>query len=322
MRRTLARIGVILILCGGCSGKRDPKDLLAPNGAGTIAVDARLIVGEYFPIIRVATTQSPDKPYHRNEAGLVGAKVTVFTSSGDSVQYIGYVNAGDYRPYSFNGGTDTIAARTTYHLRVVAPDGRIVTAQTTTPDPFHVREWVLLDARTLAVRRTLMPAPETPPWMPSDYIPESVFIGNQLVYQDGIVEARFDRGSALAFQMALFNLEDNSPLVIDADFLSEADKASLDRESSSPPIDAPDGYARLPWLAVWYEGMHRFVVYSVDRNWYDVARSVRFNGPSNLGFGSNAGDDFERPIFHVEGGIGLFGSAAMDQTGFVILPRP
>jgi hypothetical protein len=321
MRRTLALIGVILILCGGCSGKRDPRELIAPNGAGTIFVDARLIVGERFPTIRVATTQSPDLPYFRFDAALLGAEVTVFSSSGDSVQYSLPNARGDYRPYSY-AGADTIAPRTTYYLRVVAPDGRVVTAQTTTPDPFHVREWDLLDATTLAERRALMPAPENSPWTPSSFIPDSVFRANQLVYQDGIVEARFDRGNALAFQMALFNLEDNSPLVIDADFLSEADKASLDRESSSPPIDAPDGYARLPWLAVWYEGRHRFVLYSVDRNWYDIARSVRFNGPSNLGFGSNAGDDFERPIFHVDGGIGLFGSAAMDQTGFIILPRP
>lgn len=321
MRRTLAGIAVLLIVSGGCSGQRGPRELIAPNGAGTIFVDARLIVGEEFPVIRVGTTQSPDQPYFRFNAALLGAKITVFSSSGDSVQYGGPNARGDYRPFYYTGA-DTIAPHTTYHLRVVAPDGRVVTAQTTTPDPFHVREWVLLDATTLAVRRTLMPAPETPSWMPQDYIPDSVFQANPLVYQDGIVEARFDRGNALAFQMALFNLEDNSPLVIDADFLSEADKASLDRESSSPPIDAPDGYARLPWLAVWYEGRHRFVVYSVDRNWYDIARSVRFNGPANLGFGSNAGDDFERPMFHVDGGIGLFGSAAMDQTGFIILPRP
>ena len=322
MRRTLAATIVLLVLIGGCSGKRDPKELIAPNGSGTILVDARLIVGESYPAVRVTTTQSPDLPYRHDDAGLSGARVTVFSSSGDSVQYSEFSSPGDYRPFNYYSGADTITPHTTYYLRVVAPDGRVVTAQTTTPDPFHVREWVLLDATTLAVRRALMPAPQTPPEIPPAYIPDSVFQANPLVYQDGIVEARFDRGNALAFQMALFSLDAGSPLVIDADFLSDADKASLDRESSSPPIEAPDGYARLPWLAVWYEGRHRFVVYSVDRNWYDLARSARFNGPSNIGFGSNAGDDFERPIFHIRGGIGLFGSAAMDQTGFVVLPRP
>jgi len=195
-----------------------------------------------------------------------------------------------------------------------------VTAQTTTPDTFRVREWVLLDESTLAVRRRLA--------VPSDFPddPDRVFLtsSNLLVYQDGLVEARFDRGRAIAFQMALFNLETDSPLLIDADFLSEEDKLKIERESSSPPLDAPDGAARLPWLAVWYEGRHLFRVYSVDRNWYDLTRSLRFYGPgaTGIGFGSNAGDDFERPIFHIDGGIGLFGSAALDQTGFWVQPRP
>ena len=216
-----------------------------------------------------------------------------------------------YRPrdtdgiYFAAGGTvnNVVRAHTTYRLRVSAQDQRILTAETTTPDTFAVREWLLVDSNTLAVRRSLTPA-------------------DTLFYQDGLVEARFDRGNALAFQMALFNLESNSPLLLDADFIDPADLETLERQSSSPPLDAPDGYVRLPWLAVWYAGLHRFMVYSVDRNWYDVARSIRFNGPANLGFGSNAGDDFERPIFHVEGGVGLFGSAAFDYTLFTVLPRP
>ena len=35
-----------------------------------------------------------------------------------------------------------------------------------------------------------------------------------------------------------------------------------------------------------------------------------------------AGDNFERPLFHVNGGIGIFGSASVDSVGFVVLPRP
>jgi hypothetical protein len=59
--------------------------------------------------------------------------------------------------------------------------------------------------------------------------------------------------------------------------------------------------------------------YALDRNWYDLVRSDPDEGGS---FGGLAGDEFERPLFHVEGGIGLFGSAAVDSVGFVVLPRP
>jgi hypothetical protein len=63
-------------------------------------------------------------------------------------------------------------------------------------------------------------------------------------------------------------------------------------------------------------------IYSVDRNWFDLARTLQFFGNSNFAFGSTAGDDFESPTFHVNGGIGLFGSAAVDEIGFTIHPRP
>lgn len=312
-------IGLLLgvALVAGCSGERDPGEVLGPHGSGTIVVDGRLIVGGQIPEIHLRLTQSADRTGPLGSPPLIGADVMVTTSDGDTARYVnpsgtsGYIWEG-----AIVGGSFIVRPHTTYVLHVEAPDGRVVTAQTTTPDSFHVREWVLLDGTTLQPTRRLEAPSDSTSREYVYYAPS-----NQLIYQDGILEARFDRGRALAFQMALFNLESDSPFLIDADFLSDEDKARLGRESSSPPLDAADGFVRLPWLAVWYEGRHRFVVYSVDRNWYDIARSVRFDGPNNLGFGNNAGDDFERPIFHINGGIGLFGSAAMDWTGFTVRPR-
>lgn len=313
MRRGLVCLAVALAIGAGCSGKRDPSELLGPTGAGTIVVDARLIVRQAFPRITLSTTQSPDESFDRDRAMLIGATMILTTPGADTVWYADRSD-GRYEPY--NGTVaNRVEPRTTYRLEVRARDGRTVAAATTTPDDFQVRDWLLVDEATLATRQRLAE--------PSDFDdPDSVYIANQLFYQDGLVEARFDRGSAIGFQMGLFNLENDSPLLIDADFLSDADKASLARATSSPPLEAAEGYVRLPWLAVWYEGRHRFTVYSVDRNWYDLARSANFYGPDNFGFGSNAGDSFDRPIFHIEGGIGLFGSAATDEIRFTVLPRP
>jgi len=304
MKRALACIAIALAVGTGCSGERDARSLLAPKGGGTIVVEGRLIVSGEFPEIHLSITQAPDQAPMGDAPPLRGASLFLTTGSVDTVWYEELNSPGSYRPFRGTPGLlNEVRPRTTYRLKVSAADGRIVTAQTTTPDTFSVREWLLVDSNTLAARRTIAPF-------------------DTLYYQDGLVEARFDCGNALAFQMALFNLETNSPLLLDADFIDPADLATLERRSSSPPLEAPDGYVRLPWLAVWYEGRHEFAVYSVDQNWYDVARSVRFNGPANLGFGSNAGDDFERPLFHVQGGIGLFGSAAVDYTYFTVWPRP
>jgi hypothetical protein len=204
-----------------------------------------------------------------------------------------------------------VLPRTTYRLLVRAADGRVVTAETTTPDTFRVREWVLLNDPELTVRRRL--ASRT-------YYPESVYAWNRLIYQDGLVEGRFDRGSAIGFQVSLRSVDTGSPLLIDADFLSDEDLATIARHSSSPPFQLADGTLRLPWLAIFFEGNYRIEVYSVDRNWYDLIRTVQFD--VNFGFGHVSGDDFERPLFHVNGGIGLFGSATMDDNPFIFLPRP
>ncbi|MGE5180134.1 MAG: hypothetical protein ACM3PF_13685 [Bacteroidota bacterium] len=324
MRRGIVLASFVLTSLCSCSEARDPNSLLGPDRSETIVVDARLVVGQGFPGIALTTTMSTNEPYNREQARIHGATMILTMGDRDTVWYqdggIGYT-------YGAVGGTvpNRVEPRTTYVLHVRTIDGRVVTAQTTTPDTFHVHEWLLMDGTTFEVRRRLA-APEYPdlfrPLPDGAAKFDSVFYApsNQLIYQDGLVEARFDRGNALAFQMALYNLESNSPLLVNADFVSEADLAKLERQSSSPPLDAPDGYTRLPWAAVWYQGLHVFAVYSLDRNWYDLARSVRFYAPQGLGFGTNAGDDFEKPIFHVQGGIGLFGSAAVDWTGFTVWP--
>ncbi|HSQ60605.1 MAG TPA: DUF4249 family protein [Acidobacteriota bacterium] len=309
----------LLLLGAGC-GTRNPGDLLAPAEVGTIVVDARLIVGTTMPPMFLRLTQSPTEPFDRS-IGLGGALVEVVASTGDTIRYSGSQSSSSlYRPDAALTG-DSIPAvlpNTTYSLRVVAPDGRVVTASTTTPDSFQTREWLLLEDPSLAVRRSLATYDDFPNFRDSVYYVES----NQLIYQDGLLEARFDRGNALAFQVGLFSLDHGSPFVIDADFLDPEDLEDLERETSSPPFEAPDASIRLPWFAIFFEGRYNIKIYSVDRNWYDLARTLDFFGTSNIGFGGNAGDNFERPIFHVNGGIGLFGSAAMDEVGFTIHPKP
>jgi hypothetical protein len=310
----------MLLLGVGC-GKRNPGDLLAPAEVGTIVVDARLIVGRTVPIIWLRTTQSPAEPYPRGLAGLSGASVELVASTGDTIRYVQHPLDGDRyiaEAYTIPEPAHVVLPNTTYSLRVVAPDGRVVTASTTTPDSFSVREWLLLEDPSLAVRRSLATYDDFPNFPDSVYYVES----NQLIYQDGLLEARFDRGNALAFQVGLFSLDPGSPYVIEADFLDPEDLEDLERETSSPPFEAPDASIRLPWFAIFFEGRYNIKIYSVDRNWYDLARTLDFFGNSNIGFGGNAGDNFERPIFHVNGGIGLFGSAAMDEVGFTIHPKP
>jgi hypothetical protein len=314
VRRVLVLLLLFVAAGTACSTKRDPRDLLAPSEVGKIVVDGTLIVGKPMPGITLRRTLSPADPYDPDAAAVLGADVRI-TEGGTTETQLS--DLGDGR-YVVSGPPPIIRPLTEYRLVVRVPDGRTVAATTLTPDSFRVRDWVLLDDPSLVLRHRLATYRD----FPTD--PDSVYIvdSNRLVYQDGLLEAQFDRGSALAFQVGLKSLDLGSPYVIDADFLSPEDLAKLTRDSSSPPLLAEQGSIRLPWFAIFYEGRYRVRIYSIDRNWYDLARSLPAFGGSNGGFGGNVGDSFDRPIFHVEGGIGLFASGAMDEIGFTILPKP
>ena len=130
---------------------------------------------------------------------------------------------------------------------------------------------------------------------------------------------RLDRSAVPAYQLALFSLDPDSEFLVDSDILEDDDIDDFERQGSSPPLDVGTGKVRLPWFAVGFAGRYLVKIYAVDQNWFDYARSNRASdGPA---FGGLAGDNFERPIFNVEGGIGLFGSAAVDSVGFFVLPR-
>ena len=302
-----------LLLSLGCSTERKPGDLFAPGELGEIVVDARLIVGEPVSRVVLRKTLSPAEPYDPAAAAVSGAVVRIQEVGGPTIAFDDF-SGGQYVPVS----APVVKPRTEYRLEVHTADGQTVTASTVTPDSFHVDDWVLLDQTTLAVRRSLAVYTDFPSYPDSVYYVDS----NQLVYQDGLLEARFPRGDVIAFQVGLQSLDIGSPYVIDADFLSEEDLANLTRDTASPPLLAQESSLRLPWLAIFFEGRYRVRVFSVDRNWYDLARSLPEFGGSNGGFGGNAGENFDRPIFHVQGGIGLFGSGAVDEVGFTIHPKP
>ena len=269
-------------------------------------VSSTLVVGQRLAPVFLTETVAPDQPLEDLSSVVVrGAAVNV-SFGAVTLTYIQDA-AGVYWPPP---GAPNVTHATTYRLDVVAPDGRILRARTTTPDAFTVDRWVLLDDTGTQVTRELRPFTDFPD-------PDSAYThpDNQLVYTEGLLEAQFTRGPESGYQVGLFALADSLIRSNDSDLIEDED---LDRELSSNAIESLDGRIRLPWFAIQWQGPYMTRIYRVDINWFDYIRSVGFGG---FGFGGNAGDNFESPIFHVEGGIGLFGSAAQDSIGLNILPR-
>lgn len=298
---------LVQILGSGCSDRQ----LFDPSAAGIPVIDATLIVGKPLPEVFLRTTLAPDAPYSEEAAALTGAAVTVRRDEITFFYVEDEAKPGRYVP----SAGEIVLADSEYALEVILASGERVAARTTTPASFDVTEWLLLE-QTLETRRQLRTFEE---------LGEGVYDApeNQLVYQDGLLEARFPAptGPGL-YQVGILSLDEGSPFVIEGDFLDDEDYEDFSREVSSPALEASDGFVRLPWFAIYFAGRHKITVHSVDRNWFDLVRSApEISGNAGPVVGGNAGDGFERPIFHVEGGVGLFGSASVDSIGFVILPK-
>jgi hypothetical protein len=296
------------LLLTACSADRRPGELFGPAEEGTLVIDALLIVDRPLPDVFVRQTVRPNVLYSRAAAAVRGADATIrqgervfrYADDPDSI--------GRYLPPA---NPPVVTPSTEYRLIVTAGD-RQARATTRTPDRFTIQGAVMLDERTLEVRRHFKTFADG-----ADLVftaPE-----NQVTYLDGLLEARFRPIGVPAYQVGIFSLDFDSERVIEADFLDEEDYEAFERQSSSPPLRAIGGTLRLPWFTIFFAGRHVIKIYALDDNWFDFARSSPEQ--PNQGFGGLAGDNFERPLFRVDGGIGLFGSASVDSLGFVVLPK-
>ena len=130
------------------------------------------------------------------------------------------------------------------------------------------------------------------------------------------------RGRADTAEKAIVRIHGGTPGRFRSyNFCSSAVRSSIRRFTSTASASRRlrPGTARLPWFAVVFGGRHLFKLYALDQNWFDYTRSSFEGGEAFEG--GLAGDNFERPLFSIDGGLGLFGSASVDSVGFFVLPR-
>ncbi len=299
----------IALFLTACAAERQPGELFGSVEEGSeLVVDAVLIVDQPLPELFVRRILPPGQTYSRDAAGVPDAQVRVF--QGDQI----FEYAPDPAPGRYLPPPEAPLVQTTTEYRLeVDVEGKKVRARTTTPERVRVRQMVLLDEDTQEIMRTLKSFAE---------VGDEVYTApeNQLTHLEGLIEIHLEKAGE-AYQAALFALEEDAQL-LDDDFIEIYDRTPEDLlVNQSPPFAASDGIVRWPWFAVVYTGRSLIKVYAVDHNWFEFARSSPDFQEEQGGFGGLAGENFERPLFQVEGGIGLFVSASVDSVGFVILPR-
>jgi len=306
---------LVAVLPLACSNDRQ---LFSPIDVGSLVVDAMLYVDKPFDEVFLYRAQSPAEPFNIRRIGEAGATMTVTTD--DATYYYEEVppNLGGLSGVYYHRRSEPVNAprlvqpETVYRLEVNTQAGERLTASTTTPPRLRVPDWVVLDDAGITVERRLVNFEEAG---------DSVYDKNQLVYAEGLLEAWLEPVVTAGYQAGIYALDPDSGFVIDPEFLDDEDFEDFEPSIASPPILNTETEIRLPWFAIYFKGRYKIKIFAIDRNWYDLARTVpELSGGG--GFGGNAGDDFERPIFHVNGGLGVFGSASMDSVGFYVHPRP
>ena len=289
---------------------RDPDELFGPSEANLIVVDAILIVDAPLPSVILRRTVAPGRSYSAAATALEGATVSIH--SGDAVF--------NYRPVSGKAGSylppddaPVVEPSRRYELRVNTGDGPEVRAQTQTPARLRIDELRLSEDDLETELRRLRLFSEV-----GDAVYEAA--ENQLEYDKGVLAAQFQVDStATSYQVRVANLEYESPLLFDDEWIEDlADEDfELERVETSPLLSLESGELYLPWDGIYYAGRHKIKLFAVDQNWFDLVRTDNVDAERSSG---EAGQSFQRPLFHVENGIGLFASAAVDSFGFSVRP--
>ena len=177
-----------------------------------------------------------------------------------------------------------IKPKETYTLFVRTPDERIVTGTTTVPDTFHIIGKEAFP-RVFHYRKGPNDDPKklyTINWTSSN------------TFSDYITSVT-----------SLDSLADQIP----RDFGNDDDDERKPERTSYGFNYIDITHAEIPWFTFNYYGTHMLAILAIDKNYYDFIRQL-----------GGGGTDLKEIRYNVTGGLGVFGSAAMDSLTVTLLP--
>lgn len=267
-------------------------------------VESYLIAQEPLPEIRLSTTAPFDEGYHFKERAVADANVRLYhydeTEKVPSVYQYLENGQGIYVP-SDQDTSNRIMPRHRYRLEVDIPlengDNHRLEAETIIPDTFSVQK----------------------------------IIRDQAVYQSAEqLEFRITRnrtdGRQLYYIYSTKSLEPSeeniTPFWNDAvDEMKEAIqiRTTIVNEENFDLNPDETLTLRMPWIGIAFYGKNTISTFSLDDNTYDYFRSqpVQTGGGGTLSPG-----EIQNIIYHIDGGIGLFGGMSVLKTDVNVIRPP
>ena len=289
----LTRVLVLpfITLCGLLAGCEDP----VPTGdyKEEIVVQSFLFVGEPINDVRIHRSQPVLDTFRLPVASIRNAVVTIETDSQTlPLEYVDDTTGGFYR------AIDTayrILPETTYRLRIVV-DGKTLTGTTTTPITF---------AFTVPPKDTLIyPGKDKETQLFDSLYVRWTAVAPAQEYVPGIVNLdTTNYGSYLTP-----STDEPNARVRDDEF---DEGTRLDGERARYALAQTTSIPTVWRFFKWY-GRHELVIYAGDKNFVNWFRQVGFGGRTSFSYQFNS----------VEGGLGVFGSAAVLRYPVFLKKKP
>lgn len=269
-------------------------------------VESYLVANRQLPPVRLSTTIPATEFYSFEEASINNALVEIhLLANGPESAAVDTFYYSNSEPGIYNAlEQHAVLPARTYELKISFPNNSdIIRAYTVVPEAFQimggVRDSVVYQS-TEQLQITLSAS--------SYPTRQNIFVFNAL---------------------GQFPIEENLTPVYE-DLLSDSDQKEEDlnifANNSSGIINEanfelhPDGSVTVdyPWIGIAFYDYNLIVANTIDDNVYDFVRSQSVQ----LGGSTLSPGEIQNVIYHVEGGIGLFGSLASDTTATYVKRNP
>lgn len=259
-----------------------------------VVLEAYAMANQPLPEVRLSKTLPAGQEYSFGQAGLEGAdiQVTLVGEDGGEEAVFNYQASPEMRGlYVAENKTHRVLPLRTYQIDVSFDDRPdVLQAETTIPDDFEI----------------ISKVPDTLVFQSSEQLEIILSPVERIEEQNVFV---FNN---IALQPDMENLTPFYREVVDED---DEDIEEFYNNDSGPINEAnfdinADGTITIkyPWIIVAFFGDNQVVTNSIDKNLLDLTISQNFQ----LGGGTLSPGEIPNLRYHVEGGIGVFGSLASD----------
>lgn len=267
-------------------------------------VESYLVAQEQLPPVRISTTSPALEEYEFEDVAVPGAEVEVHLLEDDQEsapeEIFNYTESEEPGVYTAQANHRIQPARS-YRLNITPPDDDSqIDAFTTVPDTFsittNVPDTVVYQSSVEQLEITVTPSDY--PGRQGIYVVNTVSLNPEEDNMTPYYRGQLDEDTEVE------DFRDNSSGIINEESFRVNEDSTIT--------------LRYPWIGAAFYEDNLMIINTIDDNIFDFLRSQSVQ----LGGNTMSPGEIQNAIYHVEGGIGVFGSTANDTIETYIQKPP